>query len=172
MGVYRDAVRDFLAGKTIAPDITAHPARSTIKYGFGLNTEQELTARLRVFARLGWNEGRHETFAYTEVDSTALLGVDYRGDRWKRSLDKVGAALVSNGISKDHALYLKLGGQGFLLGDGNLTYRREQVLEAYYNLHLWRGAFAAANVQYITNPGYNRDRGPVAVPGVRVHVDF
>jgi carbohydrate-selective porin OprB len=172
MGVYRDAVRDFLAGKTIAPDITAHPARSTIKYGFGLNTEQELTARLRVFARLGWNEGRHETFAYTEVDSTALLGVDYRGDRWKRSLDKVGAALVSNGISKDHALYLKLGGQGFLLGDGNLTYRREQVLEAYYNLHLWRGAFAAANVQYITNPGYNRDRGPVAVPGVRAHVDF
>ncbi|HWZ44582.1 MAG TPA: carbohydrate porin [Candidatus Saccharimonadales bacterium] len=172
MGSYRDAVGDFLARRTRVPDITAHPQRTTIKYGFGLNTEQEVTARLRVFARLGWNEGQHETFAYTEVDSTGLLGADYRGDRWKRSLDKVGAAVVSNGISKDHALYLKLGGQGFLLGDGNLTYGREWIIETYYNLHLWRGIFTAANLQYITNPGYNRDRGPVAVPGIRLHVDF
>jgi carbohydrate-selective porin OprB len=87
-------------------------------------------------------------------------------------VDKVGLAFASNGISRDHALYLRLGGHGFLLGDGSLTYGREQILETYYNLHVWRGVFAAANLQYIVNPGYNRDRGPIPVPGVRLHVDF
>lgn len=172
MGSYRQAVDDFLAGRTKVPDITAHSLRTTLKYGFGINAEQEITANFRAFLRLGWNEGQHESYAYTEVDSSALLGADYRGERWGRPLDKVGLAFVSNGISKDHALYLKLGGQGFLLGDGNLTYGREKILETYYNLHLWRGVFTAANLQYIVNPGYNRDRGPVPVPGLRLHVDF
>jgi hypothetical protein len=172
MGSYRQAVQDFLAGKTKVPDITAHPLVTAIKYGLGINAEQEITENFRTFFRLGWNEGQHESYAYTEVDSSALAGADYRGERWGRPEDKVGLAFASNGISKDHALYLKLGGQGFLLGDGNLTYGREQILEAYYNFHIWRGIFAAVNLQYAVNPGYNRDRGPVPVPGLRLHVDF
>ncbi len=172
MGIYRQAVQDFLAGRTRVPDITAHPFRTTIKYGFGLNAEQEITETFRTFLRLGWNEGQHESFAYTEVNSSVEMGADYRAERWGRPNDKIGLAFVSNGISKDHALYLKLGGQGFLLGDGNLTYGREQILEGYYNFHVWRGAFVAAELQYIVNPGYNRDRGPVPVPGLRLHVDF
>jgi high affinity Mn2+ porin len=172
MGSYRQAVHDFLAGRTKVPDITAHPLGTTVKYGFGINAEQEITKNFRAFFRLGWNEGQHESYAYTEVDSTALIGADYRGERWDRPLDKIGLAFVSNGISKDHALYLKLGGQGFLLGDGNLTYGREQIVETYYNFHVWRGVFTAVNLQYIVNPGYNRDRGPVPVPGLRLHIDF
>jgi high affinity Mn2+ porin len=79
---------------------------------------------------------------------------------------------VSNGISKDHQDYLRLGGKGFLLGDGSLTYRRETIIEAYYTAHLWRGVFASPDLQYIWNPGYNQDRGPVLVPGFRMHVEF
>jgi hypothetical protein len=172
MGSYRQAVTNFLEGKTQQPDVTAHPLQTTVKYGFGVNLEQDLGRNLRTFARWGWNEGQHESFVFTEVDQTVALGADLAGGRWHRKLDKIGAALASNGISKDHQRYLALGGHGFLLGDGRLTYGRENVVEAYYNAHLWRGVYAAADLQHINNPGYNRDRGPVWVPGLRFHLEF
>lgn len=77
-----------------------------------------------------------------------------------------------NALSDAHREYLALGGQGFLLGDGRLNYNTEQILETYYTLHVWRGVFVAADFQYIRHPGYNRDRGPVIVPGFRFHTDF
>lgn len=172
MGIYRQANSDFLAGTTPAPGITAHPLRTTLKYGFGVNAEQELTGTLRLFARWGWNEGQHESFAYTEVDQTVLFGGDLRGQKWRRPYDRFGLALVSNGISADHARYLALGGQGFLLGDGALNYGRETIVESYYTAHVWRGIFVAPDLQYIWDPGYNRDRGPVLVPAFRLHLDF
>ncbi len=172
MGVYRDAINNFLAGKTPVPEITAHPFHTTIKYGFGANVEQEITRELRLFSRFGWNEGEHESYAYTEVDQTVEVGGDLRGKAWKRKQDKLGVAFVSNAISKVHQEYLALGGRGFLLGDGGLNYGREQIVEGYYNLHLWRGIFTGPDVQHITNPGYNRDRGPVLAPGMRVHLEF
>jgi len=133
---------------------------------------QEVTRLLRAYARLGWNDGRNESYAYTEVDNTIAFGGDFKGDRWRRKQDKIGAAFVDNGIAKDHREYVRLGGSGFLLGDGALTYGRERVFEGYYNAHLWRGLFAALAVQHVTNPGYNRDRGPVLVPGFRMHLEF
>jgi high affinity Mn2+ porin len=172
MGVYKQAIADFLAGKTPRPEITAHPLQTTIKYGFGVNLQQEVTSHLRVFARWGWNEGQHESYAYTEVDQTLQLGADYGGSQWKRKSDKIGAVFVSNGISADHQRYLALGGQGFLLGDGALNYGRENIFETYYTAHIWRGLSAGFDLQHINNPGYNRDRGPVLVPGVRVHLEF
>src|SRR3984893_985158 len=172
MGSYREAIENFRAGRTPVPDITAHPPRTRTKYGFGLNFEQEATKQVRFFGRYGWNEGRHESFAYTEVNNTVLLGFDFKGDRWRRKQDKIGAAFVSNGISADHRLYLALGGKGFLLGDGALTYGRENILETYYTLHLWSGVSASFDLQHINNPGYNRDRGPVLVPGLRLHLEF
>lgn len=172
MGVYRQAITDFLAGKTPRPEIRAHPLQTTIKYGFGVNLEQELPHHWRGFARWGWNEGQHESYAYTEVDQTAEAGVDLAGNAWRRGRDKVGAVIVSNGISTDHQHYLALGGMGFLIGDGGLNYGRENILESYYNSHLWRGIFAGLDVQHINHPGYNRDRGPVLAPGVRVHLEF
>jgi high affinity Mn2+ porin len=172
MGSYRQAVDNFLAGRTPHPDITAHPLQTTLKYGFGLNFEQPLNNWMGVFGRWGWNEGRHESYAYTEVDETFLVGVGANGSPWHRKFDRAGFAFVSNGISRDHQNYLGLGGFGFLLGDGRLNYRRENIQELYYTLHLWRGIFPSFGLQHINNPGYNRDRGPVLAPALRLHLDF
>jgi len=172
MGSYREAVNAYLAGTDAKPNILLHEHFSALKYGFGWNTEQELTENLRVFGRFGWNEGQHESFVYTEVDQTVEAGADYAGARWHRPADKIGLAVVTNAIKRDHQNYLRLGGLGFLLGDGKLNYGRETIMESYYNLHAWRGLFYAVDVQHIDNPGYNRDRGPVWVGSVRTHVDF
>jgi hypothetical protein len=178
MGTYREAVDNFLNGSDASkygvtrPTITLHEHFGALKYGFGYNTEQELTENLRVFGRFGWNEGQHESFAYTEVDQTVELGADYAGSRWHRPVDKLGLVVVSNAIKKDHQDYLKLGGLGFLLGDGNLNYGRENIVESYYTWHCWRGMFYSLDVQHIDSPGYNRDRGPAWVGSVRAHVDF
>ncbi|MFI5394566.1 MAG: carbohydrate porin [Candidatus Binatia bacterium] len=172
MGNYRQAINAFRDGRDPAPDITAHEAPGRTKYGFGLNVEQALSDALRVFGRLGWSDGQNETFAFTEVDRSGLVGADLRGTCWHREDDKVGLALSVNGLSNDHREYLALGGQGFILGEGRLNYNTEQILETYYTLHAWRGVFVAADLQYIRHPGYNRDRGPVIVPGFRFHVDF
>jgi hypothetical protein len=172
MGDYRQSVQQYLSGKIAAPDITQSERFGAVKYGFGLNTEQEVTGSLRLFGRFGWNEDQHESFAYTEVGQTVLVGGDYNGQSWKRPNDKVGVAFVSNAIKRDHQNYLHYGGLGFLLGDGNLNYGRENILEWYYNAHLWRGLYAMGGGSWVNNPGYNRDRGPVYVPTVRAHIDF
>ncbi len=172
MGDYRQAINNFLAGRTPTPDITAHPLQTTVKYGLGVNFEQSLNGWLGVFGRWGWNEGRHESFAYTEVDETAEIGAGFNGKRWRRKFDRAGLVFVSNAISRDHQQYLALGGSGFLLGDGRLNYSRENIVETYYTVHLWKGVYAAFGLQHINNPGYNRDRGPVWVPTLRLHVEF
>ena len=172
MGNYRKSVQDYLAGLTPTPEITFTEKQGTVKYGFGWNQEQDVTNHLRIGMRFGWNPGKHESFAYTEVDQTVELAADYSGDQWGRPNDKIGLALVSNAIKKDHQHYLALGGLGFILGDGRLNYGRENIEESYYNMHAWRGMYFALDVQHIDNPGYNRDRGPVWVEGLRAHVDF
>jgi carbohydrate-selective porin OprB len=172
MGSYRQAIDNFLAGLTPVPDITAHPLQTTIKYGFGVNFEQPLNDWVGVFGRWGWNEGRHESYVYTEVDSTVEIGLGASGARWGRRFDHAGVAFVSNGISRDHQQYLALGGLGFILGDGRLNYGRETIVETYYTLHAWRGVYPSFGFQYVANPGYNRDRGPVLVPSLRLHLEF
>ena len=83
----------------------------------------------------------------------------------------MGAAYVVNGLSGDHRRYLALGGLGFLLGDGALNYGLEQIFEAYYTAHVWRGISVAADYQHVANPGYNRSRGPVSIVGFRLHFE-
>jgi high affinity Mn2+ porin len=143
-----------------------------VKYGFGINLEQELANDLFAFARWGWADGKKESFCYTEVESTIEAGVYARGTRWNRSLDRFGAVFISNGISAAHQSYLANGGLGFLLGDGGLTYGRETIEEAFYDIHIWRGAFVSVDLQQVNNPGYNQARGPVTVPGLRLHLEF
>jgi high affinity Mn2+ porin len=172
MGLYRDAVIQFAEGLVPAPDITRHPWHITGKYGFGVNLEQTLTPNVSAFARWGWDNGKTESFAYTEIDSTVAEGVRVNGVKWHRKQDRAGIAFVSNGIKKDHQNYLAAGGYGFLLGDGRLNYGRENILESYYTAHVWRGIYVAAGLHDIVNPGYNRDRGPVIVPAFRAHVEF
>ncbi|HTA43652.1 MAG TPA: carbohydrate porin [Bryobacteraceae bacterium] len=171
MGSYNQTNIQYLTGQAATPDITLSRRQGRIKYGFGLNAEQELTDTLRVFGRLGWNDGRNESFAYTEIDGTAEFGGDLRGKWWKRAKDKIGAAFVVNGISPGHREYLALGGLGFLLGDGGLSYSPEKIFETYYTAHLWRGISIAGDYQYIADPGYNSARGPADVASVRIHFE-
>jgi high affinity Mn2+ porin len=171
MGIYRDQLTKAEASHT-TPDITDHPWHITRKYGFGLNIEQNLTRYLAGFARVGWDDGKTESFAYTEVDQTVASGVGANGTWWHRKQDRAGVAFVTNAIKKDHQNYLAAGGLGFLLGDGRLNYGRETIVETYYTAHVWRGIYVAPGMQYINNPGYNRDRGPVVVPTFRAHVEF
>jgi high affinity Mn2+ porin len=171
MGSYRKAIDGYLSGKDAVPDVTSYRKQGRVKYGFGLNAEQELTSSWRAFGRLGWNDGRNESFAYTEIDRTAEVGTDFRGKKWRRPEDKLGAAFVANGISGDHRLYLALGGLGFILGDGGLNYGLEKIFETYYTAHIWRGISVAVDYQYVTDPGYNRDRGPASVVSFRVHIE-
>ncbi len=171
MGVYREQIIE-AAEEGTTPNIDEHPWRMTHKYGFGVNMEQNLTHYLTAFGRFGWDNGKTESFAYTEDDLTFATGVGAAGAWWHRKQDRAGVAFVTNGIKKDHQNYLADGGIGFLLGDGGLNYGRENILETYYTAHLWRGIYVAPGVQHINNPGYNRDRGPVVVPTFRLHVEF
>jgi len=172
MGSYDEAIQGFLSGRDALPDVVAHRAQGRVKTGVGLNAEYAFPTFVRVFARTGWNEGHNESFAYTEVNNSAQVGGDLSGGPWSRSQDRLGVALVSNGLSQPHREYLALGGQGFLLGDGALRYGREDIVETYYTAHLWRGLSASGGLQYIDHPGYNRDRGPVLVEMLRLHVEF
>ena len=173
MGNYEQAIEEYLASnKTSPPNIIATRRQGRHRYGFGLNFEQEIIPQVDVFGRLGWSDGRNESFAYTEDDRTVEIGGFAKGGWWRRHNDRTGVAFVVNGIVKAHQQYLALGGLGFLLGDGRLTYGPEKIVEAFYTAHLWRGFFVSFDLQHINNPGYNKDRGPVLVPGVRAHIDF
>jgi hypothetical protein len=172
MGNYEAAVKLYLNGVTPTPDISATSEQGTVKYGFGANFEQELWKDSYAFGRWGWNEGKHESFCYTEDNEGVEIGFYSRGTNWNRSLDRAGAAFVSSGLSKAHQAYLAHGGLGFLLGDGSLNYARENIEELFYTAHVWRGLFLAGDVQHVNHPGMNRARGPFTVPGVRLHLEF
>lgn len=172
MGNYEQAVSEFLRGQAATPDIAATRRQGRHRYGFDLNFEQGIFGELAVFGRAGWSDGRNESFAYTECDRTLELGGFSKGTRWARRNDRAGVAFVANGIVAAHREYLALGGLGFQLGDGALTYGPEKIFEGFYAAHLWRGFFASFDLQHVNNPGYNIDRGPVIVPALRVHVDF
>ena len=172
MGIYREAAAQFEAGLVPRPEITNHPWHITRKYGFGVNVEQNLTRNLTAFGRFGRDNGKTESFAYTEVDQTFAVGLGANGAMWHRRHDRAGISFVTNAICKDHQTYLADGGDGFLLGDGALNYGREKIVETYYTAHVWRGLFVGPDLQHINNPGYNRDRGPVLVPGFRLHTEF
>jgi high affinity Mn2+ porin len=172
MGIYSQAIANFEIGLTPIPEITGHPWHITRKYGFGVNLEQNLLPHLTAFARFGWDNGKTESFAYTEVDQSFAEGLGANGAWWHRKQDRAGIAFVTNAICKDHQTYLADGGLGFLLGDGKLNYGRENIVESYYTVHVWRGIYLAPGLQHIVDPGYNRDRGPVLVPSFRAHVEF
>jgi high affinity Mn2+ porin len=168
MGDYRTALNE----SPLNPDITATRSYSHPKYGFGISFEQEITSDLGLFARAGWNNGQSESWAFTEVDRTGSLGLSLKGTTWSRPNDIFGLAGIISGLSQDHADYLAAGGDGFLLGDGQLKYAPEQVLEAYYMLSLTKNFFLTADYQFIDHPGFNADRGPISIGAFRFHFEF
>ncbi|MBV9911665.1 MAG: carbohydrate porin [Sinobacteraceae bacterium] len=185
MGIYEEALRLAAAGGP--PAIVADDRDGRIKYGAGLNIEQALAdeGETGVFARLGWNDGHTESFAFTEVDRLLSFGGQLSGAHWMRAEDRVGAAVAIEGLSAPHREYLAAGGTGFLLGDGRLAYAHEQILEIYYRLgvawalpdaRMFVGHTArlqlSPDFQLIRNPGFNHDRGAVRFWGVRVHAEL
>ena len=172
LGNYREANDAYLAGRDKKPDITLHRHPGTIKPGVGLSFEQDLPRNFRVFLRAGWNDGLYESFTFSEMNNTIAFGGDLSGDSWHRKDDRIGSAFVNSGLSYNHRRYLALGGIGFMLGDGALRYGRESVSESYYTAHIVGGLYLAAQLSFVNNPGFNRDRGPVVIPGLRTHIDF
>ena len=142
------------------------------KFGIGFNGEQEITNEIGIFTRVGWSDGKYATWAFTEIDQTANLGLSVKGNKWKRPNDVYGIAAVINGISKEHRNFLKAGGYGFIIGDGKLNYGKEVIMETYYNAKLSAFFWLTFDYQFVNHPGYNKDRGPVHVFGIRAHVEF
>jgi carbohydrate-selective porin OprB len=175
MGDYREALA-IAAADGSTPNIAADDRDGRKKYGFGINAEQALAddGASGVFARLGWNDGKTESFAFTEVDQLTSVGGQLAGVHWRRADDLLGAAVAVEGLSGPHRDYLAAGGLGFLLGDGRLNYAHEEILELYYRLQLpwqWARVQLSPDFQYIRNPGFNQDRGPVTFWGVRFHIE-
>lgn len=168
MGSYAETLQS--AG-TARPDVTL-TRRYRSKAGAGLNWEQPVAAGLGVFARAGFNDGRNETWAFTEIDRTASIGLSLKGTAWRRPDDTLALAAVVNGLSATHRRYLEAGGYGFIVGDGALNYGTEGIVEIIYDWKPVRWLALAADLQFISNPGYNRDRGPVAILTTRLHAAF
>jgi high affinity Mn2+ porin len=173
MGIYRDALA-VAATTGNTPDIAAQDRDGRKKYGLGVNIEQPLAddGETGVFLRMGWNNGKTETFAFTEIDSTLAAGAQLSGIHWGRADDRLGIAFVTNGLSREHRDYLAAGGTAFVLGDGALRYGREQIVEAYYRIALMGHVQLSPDFQYIRNPGMNSDRGPVKFVGFRLHIEY
>jgi len=170
-GTYAEALRLARQEGTV-PDVTATRRVGTLKYGFGVDLEQEVAKDVGVFARLGWNDGKTESFAFTAIDRLASTGLSVTGTKWRRPFDTAATALTVSGISGVHAAYLAAGGQDFIIGDGRLQYGPELVSESYYSVRVISGVFATFDLQRVVNPAFNRDRGPLWIPAVRLHVEI
>jgi high affinity Mn2+ porin len=171
MGNYGEATETAkLLGTT--PDVTKN-ASFSYKWGFGLTVDQEFNDDLGAFARLGWNDGHTETFAFTAIDRSVAVGLSLKGTKWDRPQDVVGLALVIDGLAHDHREYLAAGGLDFDIGDGRLPhYALEEVIEAYYRFKLNDNVYISPDFQLVDHPAYNADRGPVIIGGIRAHAEF
>jgi len=170
-GSYVDAV-DGAEQTGTTPVVQSIRRPGTLKYGTGVSFDQELSSDVGLFARLGWNDGKTEDFAFTAIDRLAEAGVSVKGTRWKRKDDVVATSFAASGVSGAHAVYLTQGGLDFLIGDGKLNYAPEYLWESYYNARIVRGLSATFDLQHYNNPAFNRDRGPVWVESIRLHLEF
>jgi high affinity Mn2+ porin len=170
MGNFQDAV-DLAALTGMPADITAVRSYAS-KPGVAANLEQQIIPGIGLFARAGYTPGNLEAYAFTDADATLSGGASISGQFWGRPNDTVGLAGVLNTITKQHQAYFAAGGYSALIGDGMLPHPGpEEILEAYYTLPIysWQVTF---DYQFITNPAYNRDRGPVSVVATRLHTQF
>lgn len=172
MGGFQDALDYWNShGRTGVPDV-GNVRRDQSKSGYGVNLEQKLTPDVGLFVRASRNDGGEETYAFTEIEQSLSGGILVQGDAWGRADDTAGIAFARNGLSLAHRLYLSNGGLGFFIGDGNLNYRPERIVEGFYSLSVARQAALSFDYQYITNPAYNADRGPVRIVGARLHMEY
>jgi high affinity Mn2+ porin len=168
MGSYKETLSDTIYHL----DVTQTRSYAHQKGGFLINAEQQIGNHSGLFTRISWNDGQNETFVFTEIDQSVSGGYVLYGDSWKRKGDKVEIAFVVNGLSDVHKEYLAAGGYGFIIGDGALNYGNECILEANYLFQATKNLWFTPDYQFVLNPAYNKDRGPVHVFGLRVHLEY
>lgn len=173
---YQDAI-NYGAAHGTTPSIDAVRNSEQVKYGIGLNLEQAITPQIGTYMRAMWADGHSETMAFCAADRSLAVGVVAKGAAWHRPKDTLGLSMMVNTISQARKQYLQAGGVDFFIGDSNssggtLNYRPEQIAEVVYNAELTKGIQLSADYQYIRNPAYNRDRGPVNVFGLRLHAEY
>jgi high affinity Mn2+ porin len=171
MGSYGAAVSLGQATGT-TPD-TALVRQYASRPGISLNLEQEVRPDLGVFARLSMNDGSKEAYEFTDVNRSASVGLMLKGNQWNRVDDSVGLAATVNGIANAARTYFAAGGLGILIGDGQLPHvSGEKIVETFYSMRVVEHLTVAANYQYVVDPAYNRDRGPVSIVALRLHAEF
>jgi len=166
-GSYRETLDDPALNLDIA-----QTRKGRIKYGYAVTVEQSLADDLGLFGRWSWNDGHNEIMAFTDIDRSLSGGVSIKGAAWGRKNDTIGIGGAINGLSQAHRDFLAAGGLGLLIGDGQLNYRPEQIFEAYYAYSIMKGVTFTADYQFVSNPAYNADRGPVSIFSGRLHGEF
>ena len=168
---YSGSYRETLDNPALDLDI-ALTRTGRIKYGYVINLEQALTDEIGFFSRWSWNDGKTEIMAFTDIDASLSLGTSIKGTKWGRPDDTIGIGGAINSLSKDHRDFIAAGGLGILIGDGALNYRPERIMETYYAYALTKQVTLTADYQFVTNPAYNADRGPVHIFSGRLHGEF
>jgi high affinity Mn2+ porin len=166
-GSYRDTLNDPALNLDIALTRTGR-----LKYGYVFNVEQSVTDDIGLFGRWSWNNGKTEIMSFTDIDASLSGGVSIKGAKWGRPDDTIGIGGAINALSRDHRDFIAAGGLGPLIGDGQLNYRKERILETYYAYAFTKAITLTADYQFVTNPAYNADRGPVHVFSGRLHGEF
>jgi high affinity Mn2+ porin len=171
LGTYEDALA--LAAATGTTPSTALVRNYRSKYGIALNLEQQLAPDLGLFVRAGWTQGGVEEDDFTDIDASVSGGLSLTGTRWGRPDDTVGLGVAANQISRAGKEYLAAGGLGGIIGDGQLPEAGpEQIIETYYSLAMFSFAHLSVDYQFVNDPAYNRQRGPVSAFAVRLHAEF
>lgn len=172
MAKFSDAVNQAQQGGYSPPNILTSRTGYQQKWGYVINAEQAMFDDVGVFARWSWNNGQSETEAFTDISRSLSAGTSIKGSFWRRPDDTYGLAFSFNGISSSQINYLSQGGSTMFIGDGKIAYQGERILETYYSVNLFKGAYLSADYQYIQNPAYNSNRGPVSFFGLRAHFEL
>ncbi|MFL6796933.1 MAG: carbohydrate porin [Xanthobacteraceae bacterium] len=173
MGNYREALAIADFNPTIdINDAIAETRRQRPKQGFYVNAEQALGKDVGLFARFSWNDGKNEILSFTDIDRSLSGGVSIMGASWGRPNDRIGVAGAVNGLSAPHRDFLAAGGLGLLIGDGMLNYAPEKIIEAFYACNVNKWSTVTFDYQFIADPAYNADRGPVSIFAARLHGEF
>jgi high affinity Mn2+ porin len=168
---FSGSYRETLDNPALNLDI-AQTRKGRIKYGYVFNLEQSITDEIGLFGRWSWNDGHNEIMAFADIDRSLSGGVSIKGTSWGRDKDTVGIAGAVNALSRDHRDFIAAGGLGILIGDGALNYRTERILETYYSYALLDTTWLTFDYQFVANPAYNADRGPVSIFSARLHAEF
>ena len=172
MATFNDAITQADQTGLNPPNILTARNGYQTKWGYVLNAEQAVFDDIGLFARWSWNNGQSETQAFTDISRSLSAGTAIKGNSWGRADDTYGLAFALNGISASQINYLNRGGNTMFIGDGRIAYQGERILETYYSLNVCKGAYLSADYQYIRNPAYNSDRGPVSFFGLRAHIEL